>query len=211
MIKKIILVFGILILGVFSYFYFQSPPEFDESILADVISLNYPSEYNFRQSVNDCGPFNVAAVVRAIKRELVSSAEFAETMQWRLNNNYTLPWGLEDQLRENGISFETPNLWKLSDEDKIIYLKFQLSYFNPIILLGEQDGFQHYITLLGYKKNDFFVYNSLLDKGELEGLTVDENGVHPGNMNMSSEELLEFWSEGGVYGIYNWYALVNSK
>ena len=49
-----------------------------------------------------------------------------------------------------------------------------------------------------------------MDKGEQEGLTIDENGINPGNTSMTQEELLEFWSQGGMYGVYNWYAIINS-
>ena len=40
-------------------------------------------------------------------------------------------------------------------------------------------------------------------------ITVD-NGELPGNRTLSSESLLTFWKGGGMYGLYEWYAIVGS-
>ena len=81
----------------------------------------------------------------------------------------------------------------------------------PIIILGERDYYEHYITILGFNntKNEFYVYDSFFDKGEKD-LTIDENNDLPGNRTFTSNELLTFWSNGGMYGLYNWYTIVAS-
>src|SRR3989338_4079034 len=71
-------------------------PDVDQSLIKASASIFYPSAYNYRQTKNDCGPFNIAAVVRVLKDENVDSASFAEEIGWRLPNKYTLPWGLEN-------------------------------------------------------------------------------------------------------------------
>ncbi len=187
-------------------------PETDESKIAVLAAINYPLEFNYRQTVNDCGPFNVAAVVRALTKQRVISAEFAKNIEWRLPNKYTLPWGMEKQLKENGISIEIPNIKALSDEDKIAFLQERLSQGKPIIILGERDNYEHYITIFGFDsvKNEFYVYDSFFEKGEKE-LTIDNNGSLPGNRNFTSKELLNFWRGGGMYGMYHWYSIVASK
>lgn len=197
MLKKIIL-----ILFYIGSFNFQQYPA--------VQLIEYPSEYNYSQSYNDCGPFNTAAVVRALTHKNVSSKEFAETIEGRIQYNYTLPTGLEKQLKENGINVETHDLSDLSDENKINYLKYQLYLGKPVILLIKWEGYQHYITLFGYDSDEFYVYNSLQTIAEEPGFTIDENGQLPGNMNISKDELLKVWSEGGLMGQYKWYALINS-
>src|SRR3989344_2821353 len=173
--------------------------------------IDYPQKFNYRQTVNDCGPFNVAAVVRALIKEEVSSAEFAKNIEWRLPNKYTLPLGMEKQLKENGITVEIPHINALSDEEKILFLQERLSQGKPIIVLGERDNYEHYITIFGFNgaKNEFYTYDSLFEKGE-EGFTTDENDSLPGNRNFTSEVLLNFWRGGGMYGLYNWYAIVAS-
>lgn len=188
----------------------KTPPKVQTSETFTSAQIFYPSEYNFRQSINDCGPFNVAAVIRALTKENVSSKNFAENIKWRLPNKYTIPIGLEEQLTENGITIEVPNLKPLSQKEKLQYLKETLIAQKPIILLGEQEGYQHYLTLFGFKNDDFYIYDSLHEKGQA-GLTKDENGDLPGNRNLSSEELIKFWEKGGMYGLYEWYAIVASS
>lgn len=179
-------------------------PEIDRSKIAPSSAIEYPSEFNYLQTANDCGPFNAAAVVRALTEKQVDSQEFAENIEWRLPNKYTLPWGMERQLKENGIKIEIPNVKALSDDDKIAFLQEQLSYKKPIIILGERDNYEHYITIFGFdsSEDEFYIYDSLFDK--------DANDDLPGNRNFTSEELLNFWRDGGMYGLYEWYAIVNS-
>lgn len=194
------------------FLHFNKPiAEIDQSKLMASALIPYSSEYNFRQTINDCGPFNVAAMVRALTGEAVDSAEFAETIGWRLPNKYTLPWGMEKQLKENEVIVLIPNVKDLLDSEKLNYLRSELSQKHPIIVLGQQENYEHYITLLGFDKaaDEFYVYDSLFEKKE-EGFTKDENGELPGNRTLSSELLLKFWRGGGMYGVYEWYAIVGS-
>lgn len=189
-------------------FWPESPPQINLSNIKQSALIPYPSEYNFRQTINDCGPFNVAAVIRALTGREISSKKLAETIGWRLPNKYTLPWGIEDQLKSNGINIEIPNIGPLDNNEKLNFLKERLSLNRTIIILGEQDGYQHYITILGFDSSldEFYIYNSLHEKGE-EGLTKDENGSLPGNVIMNSEDIINFWTGGGMYGMYKWYAV----
>ena len=190
---------------------FRPIPVIDDMKIFTSASLSYPSEYNYIQTYNDCAPFNVAAVIRVLTNENVSSAEFAKTIGWRLKNKYTLPMGLEDQLKENNITIEVPNLLSLTENERIIYLKEQLSSDHPVILLIGIDGFQHYITLLGFDsvKREFYFYDSIYKAGEV-GLTIDDNGESPGNRTFTTQDLLDHWSKGGMYGMYKWYVLSSS-
>lgn len=191
----------------------HTTPVIDESQIKPMALIEYPAEYNYRQTINDCGPFNTAAIVRALKKTEVSSKSFAEKIQWRLPNKYTLPWGLETQLKRNGIVIETPDLETLSNEDKILFLQEQISLGKPIIILGGRDYYQHYISIFGFdsSKSEFYIYDSLLDKNlDMEGFTIDKNGNLPGNRTLFSVDILGFWSKGGMYGLYEWYAIVAS-
>lgn len=188
-------------------------PKIDPALVKENATIAYSSQYNYRQTQNDCGPFNVAAVVRALKDQDVDSALFAKEIGWRLPNKYTLPWGLENQLKMQGISIEKPQLNLLADDEKITFLQQSLSLGKPIIVLGEREGYEHYTTLLGFNtaKDEYYVYDSLQSASpDQQGTTTDENDLLPGNATLNSRELLDFWRGGGMYGFWKWYGLVAS-
>ncbi len=201
---KILVIFIIIILGIILLK--NSPPVLDKKQIKTASLIDYPSKYNYQQTANDCGPYNTAAVVRALKKEGIDSQTFAEEIEWRLPNKYTLPWGLEKQLKDNGIVIEIPNLKSLSEHEKILFLQQQLSQNKPVIILGEINNFEHYMTVFGFDSanDEFYVYDSL-EKAE-----YDVNGDLPGNRMFTSKELLDFWRDGGMFGIYRWYAIVSS-
>src|SRR3989338_4117759 len=186
-------------------------PRIDTIAIKESAFIEYPTEYNYRQSKNDCGPFNVAAVTRALFGKDADSGQFAKEIGWRLPNKYTLPWGLEKQLRTHGISIEKPNFKLLTDGEKITLIQQHLSFDRPIIILGRRDDYQHYMTLLGFdsNKDQYYIYDSLQSSSpEQKGLTTDENSTLPGNKTMKSQELLDYWRGGGAYGLWKWYGIV---
>lgn len=189
------------------------PPSIDRNQIKSSYLIDYPTEFNYKQTLNDCGPFNVAAVVRALKNKEVDSGKFSKEIKWRLPNKYTLPIGLKKQLKQNDIIVKAPNLKRLSDRDKIYFLQEQLSQGKPVIILGEKENYQHYITLLGFdaSKDEFYVYDSAYQEDErIRSLTRDDNAALPGNQTITSDKLLDFWGGGGMYGVHNWYAIVAS-
>lgn len=199
------------------YFYSQLPFEQSTLIKPPKIppeaTLLYPSEYNFRQSINNCGPYSAAAIIRIINQESTDSEIIAKNLLIRLPNGYTLPTSLEKELRKHNINVRGETFTGegiASSVFRIDRLMWHISLGHPIILLGKEKGAQHYITLLGYHKdatqNTFDVYDSWHTKGT-EGLTVDDNGDAPGNRTLTQQQLLDFWSGGGMYGFYEYYAI----
>ncbi len=200
----VILIAGIILRG--------NKPQIDQRTIQESSFLPYPSQYNFRQTKNDCGPFNVAAVVRVLKDENADSVSFAEEIGWRLPNKYTLPWGLEKQLKENGINVEKPRFSLSTNDEKITLIQQYLSLKKPVIILGERDNYEHYLTILGFDANsdEYYIYDSLKTASPEQGMTKDENNSIPGNVTLNSHELLDFWRGGGIYGLWAWYGLVAS-
>ncbi len=188
-------------------------PQIDQNLIKESALITYPAQYNYRQTGNDCGPFNVAAVVRALKKEDVDSTSFAQKIGWRLPNKYTLPWGLENQLKENGIKVEKPHFNLLTDDEKITLVQQHLSVGKPIIILGERENYEHYLTLLGFNASadEYYIYDSLQTASpDQQGITTDKNGQLPGNATLTASELLNFWRGSGMYGLWKWYGLVTS-
>ena len=114
---------GVLILLlVYLFFSLSAKPKIDVKNIKVSAFIEYPTEYNYRQSKNDCGPFNVAAVVRALTDKNADSSLFAEEIGWRLPNKYTLPWGLESQLKAHDVRVEKPNFKLLTDDEKTMII-----------------------------------------------------------------------------------------
>lgn len=216
-IKKKILLFSLagsfILLLAYLFFGLSEKPKIDRSIIKESAFIEYPEEFNFRQSKNDCGPFNAAAVVRALTGKNADSASFAKEIGWRLPNKYTLPWGLENQLKEHGINVEKPDFYLLTDDEKIALIRQRLSSGKLIIILGERDNYEHYITILGFNSNkdEYYIYDSLqASLPEQKNMTIDENASLPGNKTMKVQELIAFWRGGGMYGLWEWYGLTAS-
>jgi hypothetical protein len=183
-----------------------------ESEVLKLSFIPYASAYNFAQTYNDCGPYNSAAVVRALTGENVSSAEFAKTITHRIKYKWTLPEGITEQLNQYGIKSDMPDFSEFSDYEKITYLREQLALQHPVVLLIKKDDFQHYITIFGFDrvKDEFYIYDSLMERLE-GGITNDENGEMPGNKTITTKKLLEMWSGGGMLGKYKWLAIICEK
>lgn len=169
------------------------------------ITLSYKSEWNFRQSKNACGPYSAAAVIRQLTNADRSSETISHETLWRYHG-YTLPFGVVRVIRKNGLT-ANEFISTGSDGDKISWLRSQIAQQKPVIILVRKNGLLHYVTLLGYQQEQFNVYDSLEEKGSTE-MTVDKNDSLPGNVNWTNDELLTFWSKGGVFGLYRYYAIV---
>jgi len=200
---------AILLVGLFVLRPGTDVPVMNKSLILDSSITDYPSEFHFLQTGNDCGPFNVAAITRTFGDKEVSSAEFAETIGWRMPNGYTMPWGLEEQLKDHGIPVELPNLPVFTDEERINFIHERMSQGKLVIILGVKGDIQHYLSIFGFNReyDEFYVYDSLIEERS-PGFTIDENGSLPGNRTLSSEKLLEFWRRGGMYGKFMWYAII---
>jgi hypothetical protein len=182
----------------------------DPRLIQPSASLPFASRYNLLQTYNDCGPYSCAIVVHVLTQTDVDINEFVRNMEWRLPNKISLPWGLEKLLLHYGVKAEIPLLIFFSRKERIKYLKAQLSSGKPIILLGLKNGMGHYLTLLGYEDDEFYVYDSWHTKNPLKpgSYTYDDNGILPGNLTLSEEKLLSFWEGSEKFLFFAWYALV---
>lgn len=171
-------------------------------------ALQFPSAANFRQGPNQCGPYSAAAFAHALTGKPALPEDMVKQLPWKLPRGYTHPKALESLLSKQDVQMEAFNVGSLSDEEKKIFLREQLSMKKPVILLVHMYGYQHYIVLLGYdsSKDIFHVYDPVFTRGET-GMTVDENGDSAGNRDIEWQQLLAPWSEGGIAGFYTWYAL----
>lgn len=203
----------LVLLFAYSFLGSSAKPKIDTTVIKESALIEYPSEFNYRQSRNDCGPFNTAAAVRALTGKNIDSASFAQEIGWRLSNGYTLPWGIESQLRVHDLNIKKPNFKLLADDEKITLIQEYLSVGMPVIILGERNNYEHYITILGFEfsTDQYYIYDSLQTSSPgQKDVTADENATLPGNKIMNSRELIDFWRGGGMYGFWEWYGLAAS-
>ena len=210
-VKAVLLLALIVLIGFFLKFK-DGEVIIDNFMVPDRVEIPYPAKYNFRQSINGCGPYSVAAVARILTNREVDIYTIEKEMPLRIKSGYSHPWGMKRQLERLGLKAKTYQLGNKSWGEKLNFLMAKLSQNEPVILMGNKNGYQHYITLLGYdaKQKEVYVYDSWHDK-EVEGLTIDSNGELAGNMTMSFNDLEKFWKGGGVMGFYRWYAIVASQ
>ena len=208
---KLLVICLFLALGYFSWARL-SVSDYNPQNIASSYTIDYPANYHHKQISTYCGPFSVAAVTRILTGKTVDSFEFADNITWKILDKGTHPIGLIKQLEDQGLKVEAPRLRNFSDNERLAFLQERLSQGKPIILLGEKDSEQHYVTLLGFnqKHQTFYIYDSSCKEGQ-KGFVIDENGLLPGNLTLSRAELLEFWGKGGIYSFYEWYALVASR
>lgn len=207
--KKIILFLFVGLLGAGVFFTIDSVRR-DDRLNGDVVdgsfSYAYPAVWNKRQSSVECGPYSVAAVSRIATGEDIDSNQLYKDARWKIPGIGVHPRGLMAQLHDLGIQYTTPDVRELPFDTKLWVIQQQLNESGPVILLGQTDGFQHYITVLGYNNDAWYVYDSLQERAD-SMLTIDENGENPGNVTYTDQELLAFWYGGGVFGFFEWFMI----
>lgn len=177
------------------------------------VTLTYPAEYNFRQSINDCGPYSAAAAIRITTDTPIDSQKLVNELSVRLPGGGTLPHSMERVLKNHGLTVRAESFAR-SDLTDVVRLQQLMMYIfqgHPVIMLGEKNGVQYYMTFVGYERKNFTIYFDVYDSWHTkstDGFTTDDNEAAPGNRTMSADELLEFWRGGGMFGLYEYYALV---
>lgn len=178
----------------------------------DRVKLEYASILNYRQGLKECGPYAAAAAANALRESNIHPKKMVSMLPWKLPFGYTHPWALEQLLASVNLTTESYSVKSFTSVEKKEFLMQEISNHSPVILLVKMYGYQHYVVLLGFDSNtnDFFVYDPVYTRGE-DGYTVDDNGNLPGNRNINWDVLREQWDEGGVFGFFEWYALVVEK
>lgn len=172
--------------------------------LPDQALLNYAPEWNDRQSINSCGPYSVAAMLRLINGHDIDSEVIARETPWRVRG-YTFPFALTALLKQHGIRAHEQRVVGPNNQ-QLDWIRAQLAVQRPVILLGRAHGVLHYVTVVGYTNDRFHIYDSLAPAGTQPGSTTDANDTSPGNVDWNEDQLLSFWRHGWN-GFYAFYAL----
>lgn len=198
-------------LFVFSHLLPASPPAIEGS--ADrsntFVTVNTAVDFTQRQGYNECGPFNIALAIQALTDSTEGTQDIVTRVPLRFYRGYTPPQGLTATLSSLDIKTREYALSGSTDQERLTFLANTIANGSPVVLLGVDHGVQHYITVYGYTEKAFHVYDPAYEPAG-DRSTLDDNGSLPGNRILTDDELLSFWSQGGVLGLYEWYALVLS-
>jgi predicted double-glycine peptidase len=194
---------------VFCIIFLRAIPSFGIKINKNNNPINYlkiSNEIYYRQTLNNCAPYSVMAVINILTGEIKDPEILAKETKWRIIKNLTFPQGLIDLLRKNNIRTKEYSLKIYKNDEKIMWLKNQIDNGSPIILLVKVKNIQHYFTVIGYDENGFMLYDSLQEKqNENTRKTIIDKEEYAGNRYYTNNELINLWNNGG-YKIFfrNW-------
>ncbi len=151
-------------------------------IISDQITLNWRNDLNQTQTGNTCGAHSVMAVMFSLNGIIENPYTIYDSIGEKLGNGYIYPWGLTQYLKKVNIQSRIYYLGFLSFNNRDKWIKQKINNKQPVIIIVGNRKYLHYITLLGYNDNKYYIYDSLL-----EG---DMNADDPGNITVNSKEVL---------------------
>lgn len=165
----------------------------------------------YRQTLNNCGPYSVMAILNILRDEEKNPEILSKQMKWRIYKNLTFPQGVVNQLHENGIKTKEYVLKTKSNEDKINWIKETVFQKKPIICLIKIHHVLHYVTILGYDENGFMLYDSMQEKNsENQRKTIIDKECKEGNRYFTYDEFMQLWNDGGYKLFFKNWAIVCS-
>ena len=176
---------------------------------AERYALPFDNSLCYRQTLNNCGPYSVAAVLNVVKGEKLSPELLAKKMPWRIRKNLTFPRGLVKLLRTHNVKTKEYVLKAKSTQEKIDWIKGVVSHDFPVIVLIKVNHVQHYLTVLGYDEAGFMLYDSIQEKNpENPRKTIADVNCTVGNRWYSYTDFIDLWDNGGYKIFFRNWALV---
>ena len=168
--------------------------------------LNVSDEIFYVQSVGNCAAYSIMGVINILTAVKTDPEILAKEIGWRINRNSTFPQGLINLLHRYNIKTKEYSLRLYTDNEKITWLRSQIDDGYPVIILVRVANIQHYVTVLGYDRNGFMLYDSDQERQEdnPRRSIVDKEDL-AGNRYYTNDELIRIWNNGGM-GIFfrNW-------
>jgi len=208
LLKNIVIIIFLLFI-IFFIFFSRVLPSFNVKIINNENTKNYlhmSDEIFYRQTLNNCGPYSVMAVINILHGINIDPEILAQETKWRIRKNMTFPQGVIDLLHKYNIKTKEYSMKLYSDTEKILWLKNKIDNKNAVILLLKVDNIQHYFTIIGYDEEGFMIYDSLQEKQKEDPRkTIIDREDCAGNRYYTYEKLIGLWNNGG-YKIFfkNW-------
>lgn len=147
--------------------------------------VRWDSSMNLKQSYNACGSYTAMAFVFVMNNKKLDPKMIEDNIEEKAEGYSVKPWGLNRYLNRQG--FKTYIYWfgLRPDKFKIKWIKQKIDLGVPVILMVGSNNRLHYITILGYTKASFFIYDS--------SLSLDKNSFYIGNNTLSYTRILDWW------------------
>jgi hypothetical protein len=172
-------------------------------------SLRISKDIYYRQTLNNCAPYSVMAVINILQNKIVDPEKLASETTWRLTKNLTYPQGVLDLLAKYDIKTMEYILFSYNNNEKVNWIKNTISNDKPIIFMVGLKHVRHFFTIIGYDSEGFLLYDSYQDKSiKNPRKTKVDREEYPGNRYYSFEEFLKLWDKGGYFIFYNNWAVV---
>jgi len=155
-----------------------SAPELE----AHEATLDWDNSLNLEQSHNACGPYSTMAYIFLESGVVIEPEKINTEIGGRHGDGLTYPWGITEYLINYGIKAHSYYLGLLNGDQKIQWIKSRIDQGRPVIVAVGNAEWGHYMTILGYKNNIFYKYDSYLSE--------DLNGENPGNSDAEEQSIV---------------------
>jgi len=189
--KKIAFVFVLSILTLFvvlSFSFFVlgfAFPKTTKNTISEEYHLLWKTEVNKPQTKNACGSYSSMAYLFEKNGIIEDPENIKSVIPNKMKNGYVYPWGIRKYLASHDVKTKIYYFGLMKDTDKSEWIKGRLLKNEPVILIVGNNRYLHYVTVLGYSKNGFYVYDS--------NVSSDENELIEGNRTFIEKDLFSWW------------------
>jgi hypothetical protein len=149
---------------------------------ANQAQLQWNNALNLEQSHNACGPYSTMAYAFVNSGLIMNPEKINQQIGGRHGDGLTYPWGITTYLNQQGSEAHSFYLGLLNKEQKINWIKNKIHQGRPVIALIGTAEWGHYVTILGYRDQVFFKYDSYL--------SGDLNALEPGNATDYQDKII---------------------
>lgn len=206
--KKVLLIIGAIIIALCIIFSILAYTVFGLTI-SDVFSQKLPKSDNIeiqysdtyfvtkhsyfeKQEKSQCGGYSSAYVLRCLGEDITGKSCY-DQLGYKFSNGYVLPQALTEMFAQ----YDYAATIYRGDLDS---LKTRLRQGNPlIVLVGKSYHWQHYITVVGYDKDNVYIYDSNNDIDNSKGY----------NRALSYADFMAIWENGIPFFAKIYFVLSN--
>lgn len=145
-------------------------------------NLKWDNALNLEQTYNACGPYATMAYAFAKSGIKIDPEKINSEISGRHGDGLTFPWGISAYLSQRNIEAHIYYLGFLSKQQKLEWIKGKIDIGHPVIEMIGTDEWAHYITILGYKDNILYKYDSYFSS--------DQNGGDIGNSSADADYII---------------------